>query len=157
MIPALAGAGRSPHHCAQRGASLVAAVFVLLLLSSVAAWVISTASVQQTSSAADLNGARALQAARAGLEWGAWQVLRNPAGGWCAGASDSATLANLAGGLEAFTAVVACEHTSHQEASAVPNVEMFTLTATACNQPPCPSANPGANYVERQVTMILAR
>lgn len=140
-----------------RGAALVLAIFVLLALAGIAAYVVSTATTQQSTSAADVNGVRAYLAARAGLEWGAYQVLQNTAGGYCAGAADSATLAPLGGSLAPYTAVVACTHTSHREASAVDNVEMYTLVATACNQAPCPNSNPALNYVERQLTLVVSR
>lgn len=146
-----------PRESRERGASLVVAIVVLLLLSGLAAWVLTMATVQHSTSASDVASARAYQAARAGLEWGAYQVLQNTAGGYCTGATDSGTLAALPGTLAVFTVTVACVRTTHREASAVPNVEMFTLVATACNQAPCPNPSPRASYVERQMTMTVAR
>jgi len=141
----------------QTGMSITTAIFVLLMLSGTAAYVLSTTTVQHATSSADLFGARALLAARAGLEWGAYQILQNAAGGYCAGASDSASVESMAGMLSGFTAKVDCVHTEHAEASSVSNVHMYTLTATACNQAPCPNAAPGANYIERQVVMVVGR
>lgn len=139
------------------GASLVTAIVVLLLLSSIAAYVLSLAAVQQSTSTADLMGARALSAARAGTEWAAYQILKNPAGGYCTASTDSATLGGFGGVLDGFVTVIDCVHTQHAEAAASDNVHMYTLTATACNRASCPSPAPGANYVERQVTVVLGR
>jgi len=37
-------------------------------------------------------------------------------------------------------------------------LEFYVITATACNQPPCPNTtNPGAGYVERQLQATIAR
>jgi MSHA biogenesis protein MshP len=137
--------------------SIITAIFVLLMLSGIAAYVLSISTVQHSTSAADVLGARALLAARSGVEWGAYQVLQNAAGGYCAGASDSQTVNGLSGALSGFSATVDCTHTQHAEASTVNNVHVFRLVATACNQPPCPSATPGANYIERQMTAVVSR
>lgn len=141
----------------QQGMSIVTAIFVLLMLSGLAAYVVSISTVQHASSAADLLGARALLAARSGLEWGTYQVLQNPGGGYCTGATDSASITDMAGMLAGFSATVACTRTAHAEAAAATNVLMYTLIATACNQAPCPNASPGANYIERQMTLVVGR
>ena len=57
----------------------------------------------------------------------------------------------MTGLLSTYTVAVACTTTSHVEAGVT--IQAYSLTATACNSATCPAAAPGANYVERQVTM----
>jgi MSHA biogenesis protein MshP len=70
---------RHPHaRCP--GFGLPAAVFLLVILAGLAAALAKLGSGQQQASGLDIQGARALQAARAGIEWGLFQVLDlNPA------------------------------------------------------------------------------
>lgn len=133
----------------QRGASLIAAVFLLLLFAALAAYMLWFGSVQQRSSALDVAGARALQAARAGIEWGVYRLQREHA---CA-ASESIPLAGST--LSAFTVSVTCVRSVDTNELGVP-VRLYRLEATACNAPPCPSAAPDDAYAERVVS-VLAR
>ena len=59
----------------EAGFSLVTAIFLLVILASLGAFIVTVAGVQQTSSALDVQGTRAYQAARAGIEWASYQVL----------------------------------------------------------------------------------
>jgi MSHA biogenesis protein MshP len=136
----------------QRGFSIVTAIFLIVVLAALGAFAVSMFRVQQTSAAFDELGARAYQAAQAGIEWGAWQVLRN--GGACAGATNLP----LPGSLVSFTVTVNCTSTTHTEAGNP--VTIYRLTATACNQPAggaCPNPAPGPDYVERQVQAAVER
>lgn len=58
-----------------RGFVLPSAVFLLVVLASLAAFLASIAQRQNMISGLDIQGARAYQAARAGVEWGLYQVL----------------------------------------------------------------------------------
>lgn len=131
----------------QRGFSIVTAIFLIVVLAALGAFAVSMFRVQQTSAAFDELGARAYQSAQAGIEWGAWQVLRGP--GTCAAATGNLA---LPGSLALFTVTVSCTSTAHTEAGNP--VTIYQLTAVACNQPAagaCPNPAPGADYVERQV------
>ena len=130
----------------QHGFSIITAIFLIVVLAALGAFAVSMFRVQQSSAAFDELGSRGYQAAQAGIEWGAWQVLRN--GGACAAATNLA----LPGSLVLFTVTVTCTSTAHTEAGNP--VTIYQLTATACNQPAagaCPNPAPGADYVERQV------
>ena len=155
----------SRRHCAarrqvrvrpcQRGMSIITAIFVLLMLSGVAAYVVSLSGSQQAGSGMDITGARVHQAARSGAEWGVWNAVKGSA--YCLAGTDTQTLTTgaagaLAGTLAPFTVTVSCTVTSHLEG--VTPVKYYLITATACNQGAvCPAAAPGFGYVERQVTM----
>ena len=54
----------------QNGFAAVAAIFILLVLAALGAFMVSFSNTQQLNSAQDVQGSRAYWAARAGLEWG---------------------------------------------------------------------------------------
>src|SRR5207237_9768874 len=59
----------------QRGFSLVAAIFLLVVLALMGALIASVTGMQQASGQLDVSGVRAYQSARAGVEWAAYPVL----------------------------------------------------------------------------------
>ncbi len=131
---------RSPKQRAA-GFSLVAAIFLLTILAALGAFIVTVSTTQQMESALDVQGSRAYQAARAGVEWGAYQVNRNSA---CLPAS---SFTFTAPSLSAFTVMVQC--TAYVDAHGGPTVHQ--ILSTACNQPACPNPAPGQAYVERQL------
>jgi MSHA biogenesis protein MshP len=127
-----------------RGFSIVTAIFLLVVLSALGVALLSISTIQHVESALDVQGARAYQAARAGMEWG---VYRQRVDGKCVASSDFALPANSA--LNGFRVTVRCT----QAAGALPR---FQVIATACNQPVggvCATANATNNpdYVQRVV------
>lgn len=133
----------------QSGFALPSAIFLLVILAALGAFILSVSTSQHMGAALDVQGARAYQAARTGIQWGLYQSARNST---CA----SITLSFAGTSLAEFTTSVSCVPYSANEAGATVNVDQ--ITATACNQgPPCPSASPGANYVERQLTVTIER
>lgn len=130
-----------------RGFAILTAIFILVVLAMLGAFIASISSSQQIGSALDVQGARAYQAARAGIEWGAYRQLRD---GSCAAA---ANFAPAAATLAGFTVTVTCAATA--DANGGPTV--FTVTSTACNQPDAGGACPntttaGGLYIERRLT-----
>ena len=61
-----------------RGFVLMLALFMIVSLAAIGVYLLTVATGQLEAGIQDEQGARAYQAARAGLEWGAYQVLRNP-------------------------------------------------------------------------------
>ena len=59
---------------AERGFSLVSAIFLLVILAALGAAIVNVSTVQHMASALDLMGAQAYQAARAGSEWGLYRL-----------------------------------------------------------------------------------
>lgn len=148
--------------CAQRGFSIVTAVFLLIVLALLAAFIVSVTGLQQTSAQLDLQGVRAYQAARAGIEWGAYQVLDpnnaigTPALPACT--ASPTNLSGLVGSLSVFTVTVTCSATTTTEGNR--NVAAYQIMATACNQPSggsCPNPTPSTGYVERQLQATLSK
>lgn len=132
-------------HLGARGFSIVAAIFLLVVLSALGAFMLTFGNAQHLSSAQDLQGARAYQAARAGIEWGAYQALRNAS---CAGS----TPLTLAGTLSSFTVTVTCASAGWSYVEAGKPVQLYQLTATA-NQGTLGSTT----YVERQMQATVAK
>jgi MSHA biogenesis protein MshP len=127
----------------QRGFSIVSAIFLLVVLSALGAFMLTFSNVQQMTSAQDVQGSRAYQAARAGIEWGAYQILQNS--GSCAG---SATVP-LGGNLASFTLVVSYSNSSTTEAGSPVNICQLTATATT-------GTVGSTTYIERQVQATIA-
>jgi MSHA biogenesis protein MshP len=61
----------------QRGVSIIAAIFLLLLFAAIAAFMVSMSATTNVTSAQDMQGARAYQAAQTGIEWGVFQLDPN--------------------------------------------------------------------------------
>ena len=144
------------------GFTLVSMLFILVVLAALGAALAGISVRQQMGSAADLDSARALQAARAGLEWAAFEVLRNPAPPDAAPACFGDT-SFAAAGLAGFTITVRCTRTPGTgTVDDGPNaLAFFQLVANACNAPSggaCPaSGTPQMTYVERQLTWTVVR
>ncbi|TAK92413.1 MAG: agglutinin biogenesis protein MshP [Burkholderiaceae bacterium] len=134
-----------PH---SRGFTLVSAIFLVVILAALGAFIISVVRTTASSQNLDLLGQRAYQAAQAGIEWGAFQSLRNNT---CTGT----TLTFVGTTLADFSTTVTCSSSSADELGTTINLD--TIVALACNQPPCPAASPGDNYVERQLTVTVNR
>ena len=150
------------------GFALVAAIFLLVVLAALGAFIVSISTSQQMGSALDVQGERAYQAARSGIEWGVYQVQATPAYNFsygtpavavgsaspnsrvCPASPTSFAFPATATTLSAFTVTVNC--TAYPDANGGPTV--YQIIATACNQPAagvCPNTAPGPAYIERQV------
>ena len=147
----------------QRGFTLVSALFLLVVLAALGAALSRLTVRQHLGSAAELANARAHQSARAGLEWAAFQVLRNPAPPAAAPACFATTSFSLAG-LPDFTVTLTCTRTpgSGPVADGDSALAFFALVANACNSPaagacPNPASAPPLTYVERQLSWTVAR
>jgi MSHA biogenesis protein MshP len=139
------------------GFALMLALFMLVSLAAIGAYLLTVSTGQVEASVQDEQGNRAYQAARAGIEWGAFQVLRNPGGSFattnCNAAGTPAQAIPLAGGLAGFRAEVSCQ-VFGPETEGAGTVSVYRVTATGCNSNPCGSAL-GPTYVERQLQLTL--
>jgi len=141
------------------GFTLVSVLFIVVVLAALGAAITKVSTRQHLGSAAEIESARAYQAAHAGLEWAAFQVLRNPAPP-AAAPSCLGTASFTAPGLSAYTITVSCSQTAGTDGSTA--LAFYQLTANACNAPSsgaCPnsSASPSNTYVERQLTWTVVR
>jgi MSHA biogenesis protein MshP len=136
-----------PGNSARRGFSIISALFLLVVFSALGAFMLTFSTAQHTASAQDIEGARAYQAARTGVEWALYQVLQvSPT------CPSAAPLAPLGGSLSGFTVTVACvSPASYDEGGKT--VTVYQITSTAKN-----SAAPGSSYyVERQLQATVSR
>jgi MSHA biogenesis protein MshP len=147
----------------QRGFLIIAGIFLIVVLAGLAVYLGTVTSTSQAASAADLNSARAYQAARAGAEWAVYLILDPEAAGsnagsleiQCAGGSASRTLA-LGSTLPEFSVAVSCTSTAFTEGATA--LRTYAIEATACNAPPCPNtATTNTTYVERKVSLTLTK
>lgn len=131
----------------QGGFSLVTAIFILVILAALGAAMVTFSGAQQATVAMDIQSARAYQAARAGIEWGAYRALQVP-GFTCAGSPF--TLSFSGSSLAGFTTQVSCAASSHSEGGNT--ITLFDFTANAsygvANTP---------DYVAREVGARVAR
>lgn len=141
---------------AARGFSIVSAIFLLVVLSTLGALMVTFTTAQHTSSAQDVQGSRAYQAARAGIEWGLYQLLQTgtQAAPGCNASTQfvpgSATA--LDGTLSGFTVTVTCT-ASGPYAEGGSSTSVYTITSTA-------TAGSGAgdpSYVERRLQVTAER
>ena len=140
----------------ERGFLIMAGVFLLAVVGAFIAYLATQSNVQATTSIADLNSARALQAARAGAEWGAFQILRNSA--TCAGAATTLTFPGTT--LADFTTTVTCTNSGALTEGATTGIVVYQIVSNACNIPTlgaCPNAASNATtYAEREVSITVA-
>jgi len=124
-----------------RGFALVPALFVMVVLGLLAVIAIRVGVGQQQTVTMGLMQARALAAARAGIEWGAYRALN----GSCAG---STTLALSEAALNGFAVVVSCAATSFTNGTATSHAYVLGATATS-------GTYGQAGYVRRTMSSTL--
>jgi len=113
---------------------------------------------QQQSSALDVMGTRAYQAARTGVEWAAFGVTSTASGvEWtgCTATDPARTFAagTLPGTLSPFTVVVRCSSLAASEVGATPtdNIWIYDIAASATT-----GGTPGdQGYVERVISVRM--
>lgn len=116
-------AGR--RHPRPQGFSLVAALFLIVVVAALGAFAVRIGAGQQQAVNLELLGARALAAANSGIEFGAFRAL--PPTSSCV----SATLNLTEAGANGFTVDVTCSVTAHTEALTPVNVYRIDATAYA--------------------------
>lgn len=130
----------------QHGFSIVAAIFILVVLAALAGFIVSMTTTQSMTLAQDVRAARAYQAARAGIEWATSKWL-DPASPGCTG---HAGIAFADSDLIEFTTVVTATPVNNSAGSGK-NFCLITSTAS-----PTGISNPGtAGFVERKLMAII--
>jgi MSHA biogenesis protein MshP len=143
----------------QRGFSLVTAIFLLVVLGGLGTMMVTFFVAQQQSSALDVMGSRAYQAARAGIEWAAFNVAAQPEGTqWlgCAAIPDplfgaAAAAGPLAGTLTPFTVSLTCSSAAAFEGASTIWIYDIASSAVSGGAP----GNP--DYVERVINVKMGR
>lgn len=107
----------------ETGFTLITALFLLIVVAGLSVYMITIRNVQQSTVVFAQQGARAMQAARAGIEWGIYEAMAN---GNCV-ASTSFTATGTA--LSAYGITVECTSSAHDEG--VVTIDTYVLTSTA--------------------------
>ena len=128
----------------QRGVSVIAAVFLLLLMALLAAVIANMVSTSHVNLAADIGGVRAYQAARAGAEWGIYQLDPNAAAPGLPNCFADSTLA-----VPGHTVNVSCSSSPYTEAGRSINIYRIIARAVADG-----ARAPG---IERQVEVTVEK
>ena len=111
----------------QAGFTLITAIFLLVVVATLSVYILNLRNVQQQTLVFGVQGARAMQAARTGIEWGIYQSLdakecpTTPTTNLVFTAPDAA--------LSAFTITVTCTESVHIEGST--DIKTFQLRAVA--------------------------
>lgn len=128
----------------QQGFALIAAIILVVLLAALSAFVASMVSGQSANQQLERMSQMTDLAARAGLEWGAYQVMQVPSPPAAAPGCFPATNLILPGSLGMISVRVSCF---------TPASTIYQITATAN----VGGASTNPNYVERQKSAVYFR
>lgn len=138
----------------QHGFSIISAIFLLVVLAFLGVAMTTFSTTQHQSAAMDVLGSRAYQAARAGIEWAAYNVALSPASSpapW-AGCATAQTVA-VAGDLAVFSPVtVNCSAASSVEGAS--QIWIYDVSAVAQTTG---AAAGDQSFVQRVITVKLGR
>lgn len=141
----------------QRGFGAIAAIVVLVILGSLSAAMLRFGVATSISSAQDVTSARAMQAVKAGIEWGLYQALQSDGIWRTAAACNTGTQTLNLGAETGFWVTVRCTATNdyfegETAIGTAAQVRGLRISATACNSSAgCPdnTAAVGQAYIER--------
>lgn len=151
---------RLPASRVQSGFALVTGIFLVVVLAALGAFMLFVSGLMTSAGTLDVQGSRAYQAARAGIEWGAYQILRNSGGPFaistCTGGAPAQEnlMFAAATSLTDFTATVTCTSSVGLTEGGLP-VTAYRIMSNGCNNAvACPGAV-SATYVERQLALSI--
>lgn len=132
-----------------KGFMLPVAIFLMVILASLVGYSMRLSLLANQGSIQDVQGAQAYLAAKAGVEWAAYQVL----------APGSTTMQSCPTPpnpftINGFTVALTCNQTNPtpQDRAGTQNIGMYTITATASK-----GVAGALDYIERKVTVSLSR
>jgi len=135
----------------QTGFGLIAALFLLVILAALGIAITFIVGVQQNTASLDALGSQAYQAARAGVEWAAYQVTGSTT------PTCNGTLTFAGTSLQNFTTTVTCTQTITTEGSTT--IRLYNIVSDACDDPnagACPNTGSTSKiYTERQLTVVI--
>ncbi len=129
----------------QSGFSLITAIFLLVVIAGLVVYMVNLRVVQQTTLLYGVQGARALQAARSGIEWGIQRALS----GNCAA---NTTFTPPLSPLDAFTIEVSCSSSQHIEGlAATGTITTYQLEAIASS-----GSYGSLDYIQRRIIATVS-
>jgi MSHA biogenesis protein MshP len=157
-------------HSTARGFVSIVALFLLVVMAAMGVFMLTFANTQQLTSAQDIKGSQAYWAARAGLEWGMGNIIRQPSRTVdCSYFTEALTgtgkdftreltgpdevfTQELTGFDGGFTVDVTC--TKSEYAEGPKDINIFSITSVARNDP----ATPGnIGFIERSVSASIEK
>ncbi len=130
-----------------KGFMLPVAIFLLVTLAALVGYAMRLSLLAQMGTIQDVQGANAYLAARAGVEWAAYQVLSPGSVGMqgCIASPTTLTINN-------FTVSVTCSRSVLQDKGATQDVGIYSITSTASV-----GAIGAQDRIERQIAVTLSR
>jgi len=137
----------------QSGFAALAALFLVVILAALGAFMVTFSNTQQLTSAQDLQGTRAYWAARAGLEWGLGSVAASPGAGSLTEPSCPGSSTTVGTGFDGgFSVVTSCQRYDYTEGATVVNRFIFQFTSEATTT----GSTPGSiGYIQRSVSASM--
>jgi MSHA biogenesis protein MshP len=129
---------------AQRGFAMVAAIFLMVVLALLGGLMVTMSNSQQISAVRDTLGTRAYYAARAGIEWGAYQALQ-------AGSCPATAALPGAAAATGFSVQVACSASGPYDEGGT-SVTLYRITSTAST-----GTLGQHDHAERQLQAVVSR
>ena len=115
----------------ESGFTLITAIFLLVVVAGLVVYMVNARVVQQTTLLYGVQGARAMQAARSGIEWGIYQHQNQ--GNACSVCCAAPTITTItfpgAPALQNFSVEVQCTQSTHTEGATA--IITYHLTAIA--------------------------
>ena len=143
----------------QRGFAVAAAIFIVVILAALGAFMVSIGSGQHLGHGQDITGIRALQAARTGVEWGVFEVSVSPSTTFrnnCRAAGGTSSILPALTDMQGITVRVDCTSATYAEGATSP-LYTYQIIATACNNTTCPNTSTSLPnlYVERRLSTLV--
>ncbi len=137
-----------------RGFALPAAIFILVVLAALGTFAASLSSLQHSGLAIDVQGVRAYQGARAGLEWGLYQTLQTASSACGSTGSEVAVSATT---MADVTITVRCTQVAVEDGQTIFSIDAWACNRPAASSPKCPGDATVDGYVERKLSAVVAK
>jgi MSHA biogenesis protein MshP len=128
---------------AERGFSLISAIFLLVVLAGLASYAVRVSVMQQQTVNLALRSAQAFHAARSGAAWAAYRAVSS---GFCGPGSTTLTEA----GTNGFSVQVSCAQSTHIEGASTIDVYLIDVLAES-------GLYGGPDYVSRRIQTKVSR
>lgn len=136
----------------QRGVALVSAIFLLVVLAALGAYMVTVSGVQQTTVNRSLIGARTYYVARAGLEWGIHRAVAPPIAGTGECTASSPQFGLAGNGLDDIQITVECVLAWYALPGGGNDTFVYKITSTARH-----GTAGTVDYAERKLEATVCR
>lgn len=132
----------------QAGFLLPAAIFLLVILAGLGAYALNISSVQNNAAIQDIQSTRAYHAARAGIEWAAYQIIQTTPLATIPACPSTTTLS-----IDGFSVAVSCTQSAdYTEQGGDHVIRLYEFASTA---------NFGTlntqSYIERRIDVTISK